>query len=341
MESLSEASRVIAAFAAGLSVTLLAAPVAAELARRTGFYDRPGGYKKHHRPTPYLGGAAVMVAFVVASFAFADELSGFRLPLVCAVGLCAVGTIDDRVGLGIMPRLFVEVAVGVVLWEAGQGWAVASADWVNLALTVVWVVSLINAFNLMDNLDGAAGTVATVSAVGTGALSLVEGDPMLAAICFSLAGACAGFLPFNLAKPSRIFLGDGGSMPIGFLLAAAIMVVPRPNADWTVVVSSALVVGLPLVDSATVTISRFRRGVGIFTGGRDHMTHRLLLHLGSERHVAGVLALGQAAMCAIAVTLSGTENAAVVAIAATLTMFATVAARTAIDPLARLAGRWR
>ena len=81
------------------------------------------------------------------------------------------------------------------------------------------VLAVVNAFNLMDNLDGAAGTVGAVSAAGAGVLATMEGDPMLGALALSLAGACGGFLPFNLSRPARVFLGDGGSMPIGFVVA--------------------------------------------------------------------------------------------------------------------------
>ena len=95
----------------------------------------------------------------------------------------------------------------------------AASDAANLLLTALWVIGVVNAFNLMDNLDGAAASVAAVSAACVGALAVIGDDVPLAVIAFALCGALAGFLRFNLARPSRIFLGDGGSMPIGFLLA--------------------------------------------------------------------------------------------------------------------------
>lgn len=299
-----ESLRIIAAFMAGLAVTCLAVPLAERLAARTDFYDHPGGgYKEHHRPTPYLGGAAVILGFLVASLIFADVLADFRVPAICALVLLVVGTIDDRVNLGITPRLVLEVGVAVAVWAAGQGWQLGSVEALDLLVTIAWVVGLINAYNLMDNLDGATATVAGASAVGIGALAVAQGDPMLAAIGFSLAGACAGFLPHNLARPSKMFLGDGGSMPIGFLLAAMVMVVPHPNPGLPALALGCLVVAVPLLDMAAVIVSRRRRGVGIFVGGRDHMTHRLFRYLASERRVSGVLAVSQGFLCLIAVLL--------------------------------------
>lgn len=309
-----EPLRIVAALATGFATVTLAVPVAERVAARTNFYDRPGGYKEHGRPTPYLGGAAVVLGFIVAAVAFADSLADFRVPTICALILLAVGTIDDRVNLGIIPRLIVEIGVGVAVWAAGQGWETGSGGVLDLLLTVGWVVGVINAFNLMDNLDGAAATVAGTSAAGVGAVATLQGSPILVAICFALSGACAGFLPHNLARPSRIFLGDGGSMPIGFILAAAIMVLPQSHPGLPAFAIACLLVGVPLLDMAAVIVSRRRRGVGVFTGGRDHLTHRLYGYLGSERMVAAVLAASQGFFCLVAVLLSqGVSGAAIIA----------------------------
>ena len=115
---------------------------------------------------------------------------------------------------------FAEFAAAFALWQADLGWLLFDESVLNLALTTLWVVGLVNAFNLMDNLDGATGTVGGVSAPGVGVLAASQGDMAIAAMAFALAGACVGFLRFNLARPSRVFLGDGGSMPVGFLVAA-------------------------------------------------------------------------------------------------------------------------
>ena len=326
--------RIIAAFATGLAVTYLAVPLAERVAARTDFYDRPGGgYKEHRRSTPYLGGTTVVAGFLVASMVFSETLSGFRVPALCALVMLIVGTIDDRVGLGIAPRLASEVGVGAAVWAAGQGWQLGSFEILDLAVTVAWVVGLINAYNLMDNIDGATATVAGTSAIGIGSLALLENDPMLAVVCFSLAGSCAGFLPHNLARPSKMFLGDGGSMPIGFILAVAVMAVPQGSVGLPALAVALLSVGVPVLDMAAVIISRRRRGAGVFVGGRDHLTHRLFRYLDSERLVAGVLALSQGLLCLIAVLLVQGSNRVLIVGLSAVALGAAAAVFAAIEPI--------
>ncbi|MDQ3688727.1 MAG: undecaprenyl/decaprenyl-phosphate alpha-N-acetylglucosaminyl 1-phosphate transferase [Chloroflexota bacterium] len=291
----------------GAASALAAVPVAAWVARRTGFLDRPVGHKKHGSPTPYLGGTAVVLAFFVAAAAFGGGTDRF-LPLALgATGLWAIGTIDDRVNLSAAWRIGATVVVGFALWAADLGWNVFSVPGLDLALTVVWVLGLVNAFNLMDNLDGAAASVAAAASVGIGTFAALNDDAALAAMSFGLVGACLGFLRFNLARPARIFLGDGGSMPIGFLVAAlAIAAPPVPKLQVTAVLAAALLVGLVILDTTLVVISRRRRGVSLMTGGRDHLTHRLLVIAKSPRRVAGILAAAQLGLCALA--LAGADQ---------------------------------
>jgi UDP-GlcNAc:undecaprenyl-phosphate GlcNAc-1-phosphate transferase len=294
--------RIAGTFIVGLLVTLLATPVARRVAIRTQFLDHPSGYKKHRRSTPYLGGAAVMTGIVVASVGFGVSDDFSRL-LGCALILFALGTIDDRIGLGITPRLIAQVFTATALWAVDLGWTMLPSELANLVLTVVWVVGITNAFNLMDNLDGATGTVAAVCTTGAGALAVIQGDPGLAVIAFAVSGACAGFLPFNLAKPSRIFLGDGGSMPLGMLVACTIMAIPDGQLDWSLLFASAPLVGVVILDTTLVVVSRHRRKVPVFSGGRDHLSHRLLGALGTERRVALVLAVSQTVLCALSFAL--------------------------------------
>jgi UDP-GlcNAc:undecaprenyl-phosphate GlcNAc-1-phosphate transferase len=151
----------------------------------------------------------------------------------------------------------------------------------------------------MDNMDGAAASVVGISAAGTGALAVVAGDPTLAALCLGLAGACAGFLPRNLARPSRIFMGDGGSMPLGLLIAGASMKVASAGGLGAAgVLEAALILGLVILDTMLVIVSRRRGGRPLMTGGRDHLTHRLRTRLRTPRAVAISLAAAQLALCA-------------------------------------------
>ncbi len=315
------------AFAVAGAGTFLATPVAIAAAARANFYDHPHDYHQHLRPTPLLGGTAVMAGFVLA--AAVAGVSGKLLVLLgCAVGLWLVGTLDDRRPVAPRWRLLVETAAALVLFWAGLGWRTSGGGLADVVLTVLWFVGLVNGFNLMDNLDGACATIACVSALGIGTLAAIDGGWAAAAPAFALAGACLAFLRWNLAQPAKIFLGDGGSRPIGLLVAGLAVAttrgLPSGNADLLV---GALMVGTVILDTALVTVSRARRGVTLVTGGRDHLTHRLLLARRSPRSVAAVLALGQAILCgsAIAGDQLGTGPLAVLTLAAVSLGVATIA----------------
>jgi UDP-GlcNAc:undecaprenyl-phosphate GlcNAc-1-phosphate transferase len=208
-------------------------------------------------------------------------------------------------------RLLVQFAAAIALWEAGFGWEVLGSESADFALTIVWVVGITNAFNLFDNSDGAAASVAAASAAGLAFLALSKNDLELAAYAIAIAGACLGFLRFNLARPSRIFLGDGGSMPLGMLIAGGIMAAPTGDLDSAALPAYALFVALPILDTTLVVISRGRRGAKILSGARDHLTHRLLAMLGSVRRVALALGIAQLTLCGLAIGVSELGGTAV------------------------------
>jgi UDP-GlcNAc:undecaprenyl-phosphate GlcNAc-1-phosphate transferase len=284
--------------------TYLLTPLAIRLALRTGFVDKPAGYKGHTQPTPYLGGCAITIG-VLAGALVSGIPSRYVLVIACVMAVWLLGTIDDKVNLPIVVRLAVEVGIGIALSETGLGWGVFHEGVADAALSVLWVVGVMNAFNLMDNMDGASATVAAVSSLGVGTLALMAGRPGLAPLCFATAGACAGFLPRNLANPARIFMGDGGSLPVGLLVAATTMnAVNRDYLGPSGVVIGALLVGLVILDTTLVTISRSRAGRPMLSGGRDHLTHRLANRLGTPRRVALTLAVTQLFVCCVTITVA-------------------------------------
>jgi UDP-GlcNAc:undecaprenyl-phosphate/decaprenyl-phosphate GlcNAc-1-phosphate transferase len=218
-------ARLVTGLAVAIAVVYAATPLAIRVADRFQFYDHPIGYKGHARPTPYLGGAAVMVGFLLALLAFSTDDHGRTLPLLGGMlVLWAVGTLDDRRNLTVGVRVLVEVALAAMLWATDMGWDLGAGAGVDLVLTVLWVLAVVNAFNLFDNMDGAASVMALVVAAGVAIMGVVHDDTWLSIAGAALCGACIGFLPHNLTSPARIFLGDGGSMPIGFAVAALVMV---------------------------------------------------------------------------------------------------------------------
>lgn len=295
------------AIVAGVVATLatyLLTPLAIRLAVRTSFFDRPAGYKGHGQPTPYLGGTAIMLG-LLTGIAAGGLHRHYAIVVVCAVVVWIMGTIDDRVNLPILMRVAVEVAIGVTLAVGGLGWNVFHEGVADGALTVLWVLGVMNAFNLMDNMDGAAATTAAASALGAATIALLSNQRGPATLCLATAGACAGFLPRNLSNPARIFMGDGGSLPLGLLVAALAMTsVTQKYLGPKGVVIGALLVGLVIFDTTLVTISRTRAGRSVLTGGRDHTTHRLRRWLGTPLNVAVTLAATQLVLCGITIVVA-------------------------------------
>lgn len=330
MPDLASGVEVALAFLLAAALTAATVPAAIAIARRTGFLDAPAGYKAHRRPTPYLGGSAVLVAAAVPVLLLDGDLGRYWPLLLAALGMSAVGSVDDRLNLSPFLRVGTEIAVAWLLWSEDLGWSFLDSDIANFLLTAFWVTGIVNAFNLMDNLDGAASSVAAVSSAGVGALAAIGGDPALALIAAALCGSLVGFLRFNLAGPARIFLGDGGSMMIGMVLAGALMAVPMDGlSGWPALLAAGIVVGLPAFDTTLVVLSRRRRGVPVFSGATDHTTHRLLPLLKTPRAVAAVLAAMQAALCLLAIeaTRLGTEGAiALVCVAALVGLLMVVTA---------------
>jgi UDP-GlcNAc:undecaprenyl-phosphate/decaprenyl-phosphate GlcNAc-1-phosphate transferase len=218
-------------------------------------------------------------------------------------------------------KILAEVAAAFVLWASGLGWTFPSSGFEELLLTAVWVVAFTNAFNLMDNMDGVAGAVGATCAAGVAGLALADGDVALAALTLALAGSCLGFLPYNLrpgGPPARIFLGDGGSLPLGFVLAGATMQIPMPGAPgWATLFAGGLLLGILVLDTLLVIVSRTRRGVSLATGGRDHLSHRLRTRLGSPWAVAITLSATQAGVSTLAIVAVQTSRPAIIAAATT------------------------
>ena len=288
-----ESVRLALAFGLALLLSLIGTPIARRLALKTDFLDHPRDYKQHLRSTPYLGGTAVMASWAVSAIVLGGAFRDYWPILLGAFVNWAVGTVDDRRGLSVRLRFFLQLGAALLLWFTDLGWHLTGSYVLDLGLTVLWTVGLTNAANLMDNQDGAAGSSALVASAGIGVVAAAQGEPALGALAMALAGACGGFLPSNLASPSKIFMGDGGSAPIGFILAASVMSIPAPDYGWLMILGAIPLVGVFVFDTTLVVISRLRAGRPVLSGGRDHYSHRLLSWFHTPVRVAWVLGATQ------------------------------------------------
>lgn len=293
-----------------LVLSLLLTPLALRAAVRLRWLDHPGGHKGHAAATPYLGGAAVVVAFSAAVLGGAllagppGGISELAAIIGTGVGLALVGLVDDLRGLGPLPRVASEVVAGLVIWRSGVGIDLAGHQWVDAMLTVVWIVGVVNAFNLLDNMDGLSAGVASIAALTFFVLAALDGQILVATLAIALAGCTAGFLKHNFA-PARIYLGDSGSMFIGFVLGAIGIKLRFPTVGRDVAaLVPLLTLGVALLDTGVVVISRLIHRRNPFDGGRDHVSHRLVF-LGLPVHVAvGVIYAGAISTGWIAIIVS-------------------------------------
>ena len=285
-------------FLTALTLVVGATVVLRRVALRTDLVDRPGGHKGHKAPIPLLGGIAIYVAFLVSLVVWGDRyyVSQVVSILVGASLMSFLGFWDDRRPLSPQLKFGGQVLVTAGLIPSGVQVLLFGSPALNALVTAVWVLYVTNAFNLLDNMDGLSSGVA---AVGSGFFLLcavLNGQYLVGALSAAMMGACLGFLYFNF-NPARIFMGDAGSLFIGFLMAAIGIKLRFPsNVDWVTWMVPVLILGVPIFDTAFVSISRLRRDVPIWRAGRDHVSHRLKELGWSIRKVVAVLYLVGAAL---------------------------------------------
>jgi UDP-GlcNAc:undecaprenyl-phosphate GlcNAc-1-phosphate transferase len=266
-------------FAGALVLAIGATPVARHLAPRVGMIDEPEARKVHQRPVPRLGGAAILLAVVAAGLVLGEryKFDQFGSIIVGATGVSFMGLIDDRWGLRPMIKLVGQVLAALLLYASGVVVGTFHQPALNLIVTVFWVVFITNAINLLDNMDGLAGGISAIAAAHFALMCSFSGQYLVGALAVAVLGACLGFLFYNL-NPANIFMGDSGSLFLGFVLAATGIKLSFPeNVTFVTWMVPVLVMGLPVFDTTLVVLSRLRRGLNpLTTPGRDHVSHRLV-----------------------------------------------------------------
>ena len=263
-------------FLLGLLFSLYGVPIARQAALKYGIVDAPDGRLKHQRePVPYFGGLAIYLAFLMSlafTFEFRHDVLGIVLGGTIVVML---GLIDDFGVLTPATKLVGQLLAVFVLIKSGIRIEIAALpDWVDLTLTVFWMVGLINAFNLLDIMDGLSAGVGAVSASCLLVVALVQGDQTIAFMLVALIGSLLGFLWYNW-QPARIYMGDTGAMFIGLLLGAMAMIEQYPSDHPLSLLTPVFILGIPIFDTLFVMYVRSRRGLPIFWGSPDHIAIRL------------------------------------------------------------------
>ena len=291
------------AFLAAAVLSLAGTPLLRRLALAFDFVDRPGERKSQSRPIPYLGGVAI-IGGVLVGLVFGTSVgvrTGVGVFGACVIG--AVGILDDRRSLRPSTRVVVEVAVAGMAVAVGVRFGVTGMAVVDSVFTVVWLVAITNAFNLLDNMDGLAGGTAAVTGVAITVLAAGGGENVIAALAAALTGACVGFVVYN-TPPAAIFMGDAGSLFVGFLLGLAPLELRPMLGPGAGIVVPAMMLAVPILDTTTVSLARLRRGRAFSQGGHDHLSHRLVAR-GLSAGFAVAILVGVQALCGVVAVLYG------------------------------------
>ena len=298
----------IAGFAVAFALAYLLTPLASRVAAHFGAVDWKSTTKIHARDMPRLGGIAIAAGFYVPVLVLALRWNLFRAAvyeqpervaalLGGALVILGLGIYDDLRGATALKKLAVQIPVAVVAWWLGvriggtsgpSGIFLSFAPAVSLAATVLWLLVAINAVNLIDGLDGLASGIALQALAATALCAWYRGEPVLALFAIILAGTVAGFLIHNF-HPATIYMGDSGSMFLGYVLGVAAVWSSQKSATAVGMVLPALVLGVPLLDTSLAVWRRVLAGRPVMSGDLDHMHHRLLNFGWSYRRTVFVL----------------------------------------------------
>ena len=289
---------------ASFTLALFLTPLVRNYALRFGLVDRPDQHRKtHKRPIPRLGGVAILAATVGAyalvllvrpssSLIVREGLPFALRVLPAAVVIFGIGLLDDIFDINAWYKLAVQIVAATLAWKAGirldmiNGHSFPSS--VSFVLTIIWIVAYANAVNLIDGVDGLAAGAGLFATVTTLIAGLLHGNMALVFATVPLAGALFGFLRYNF-NPASIFLGDCGSLTLGFVLGCYGIVWSEKSTTLLGMTAPVLALSVPLLDAAVAIARRFLRGQPIFRGDRHHIHHKLLSRGLTPRRVVLIL----------------------------------------------------
>lgn len=278
------------AFIAAFIIVLVIVPFVIKFAIKTNAMDAPDKRKVHHQPIPRIGGLGIYIGFMLSvliisfttnvAVGHGVELAGL---LLGGTFIIIVGLIDDYYDLPAKIKLLGQIAAACIMVSFDIRIDFLTnpfGDWIfleylSVPVTVFWIVGLTNTINLIDGLDGLAAGVSTIASITLLLVAYEQGDVFVVFITAALVGSAMGFLKYNF-NPARIFMGDSGSMFLGFILSGVSVIGMVKSAATIALIVPILALGLPILDTIFAIIRRYRNGVPIFKPDRGHLHHRLL-----------------------------------------------------------------
>ena len=309
-EFFADTYRVFVGFFLALVVAWAVTPVAGELARRLGAMDEPEARKIHAVPTPRMGGVAIFFGIIIPSLLLLTNEGALRGVLVGASLITLVGVLDDVRGLRPLLKLGLQVGVAVILVLYGvrvdtltiPGVGILVLGWVGIPFTILWVVTLMNIVNFIDGMDGLAAGVCAISSVTFAIIAVSLGRYDMGILAAVVAGSTLGFLRHNF-HPATIFMGDSGSLLLGFLLAAITLQGFLKGVATVALVIPLLVLGIPIFDTGFAILRRVKNRRPIYLADRGHLHHRFA-NLGySQRQTVAVIYAWSGLMSVVALAM--------------------------------------
>lgn len=327
------AAAIIAIAIAGV-VTNLLVPLVTRFAVAIEALDHPGQRKLHPEPVPRLGGVAIAAGLAFGAVAVALPMwgewrgsvtgSGFIALVLGTILVFLTGLVDDLIGISALKKLLMEcLAAGFVVFSGWKfdvlgipGGGAIELDGFSEILTLIWIVGVTNAINLIDGLDGLASGVVAIIGISFLTFSLVHHSPLAVIMTAAMVGGCLGFLPHNW-EPARIFMGDSGSLTLGFLLASLSVFTTLKSPVAVAILVPLLALGVPIIDTILVMVLRFlerpkgrffRRFLRVFHADRNHLHHLLESLVTNRRSIVRWIYLMVAVSCVMALVVALTKR---------------------------------
>jgi UDP-GlcNAc:undecaprenyl-phosphate GlcNAc-1-phosphate transferase len=278
----------LALFSASMLAVGLLTPLMRLIAVRLNVVDSPDqSHKTHRTPIPYLGGVAIILgvsgvtSFSLIKYSMSQVNIILALSLLLpAVSLGLIGLVDDIRNLSPWPRFVAQSVTGlltaILLISTDTVGTPTGSILVDALITIIWIVGVTNSINFFDNLDGGASGTITLTSIALLFLALQGEQYLIAAMAAVLAGATLGFLVWN-KPPARIYMGDAGALFLGLLIASLVVRLDtNPINNFATFSIPILLLAVPIMDTTVAVLSRIKKGISPFQGGRDHLSHRLM-----------------------------------------------------------------
>ncbi len=274
-------------------ISLLLTPLVRIVMEKLGIKSKPSESRWGTKSVALMGGIAIFISFIISALLKIQFDRKVILLLIGSFIMFVLGAFDDRKDIRPKIKFTIQLIFGIIVILFGFVSKILPYDWLNIILTLIWLVGITNALNMIDNMDGLSSGITAISALGIFGLSVEKGETNVALLSLALAGSCFGFLRYNF-KPAKIFMGDCGSLFIGYTLAGLTVIGSwqQHSSFFGSLLSPIIILSLIIFDTTLVTILRLKNKKKPWHGGKDHISHRLVCILKGREKLSVLILYG-------------------------------------------------